>query len=94
MAYLGGKLDQLLTGEHEQIFRFFMLTPKPAKGYMGKALAAMKPQNWLAKPMLLVPLYMDGYGQLRAAPVQNEHKGFTVSQPRDLAREPRPCSGS
>ena len=87
MATLGGKMDQLLTGENEQIFRYFMLTPKPSKGYMGKALSAMKPKNWLSKPMLLVPLYMDGSGQLRAAPVQNRHKGFKVSSPRAFVRK-------
>jgi len=87
MAYLGGKLDQLLTGEHEQIFHYFMLTPKPSKGYMGRALSSMKPKHWLAKPMLLVPLYMDGYGQLRAAPVQNKYSGFKVSQPKEFVRK-------
>ena len=37
-----------------QVFRFFLLVPKPApKGRMGKALRKLSPKNWLNKPMLL-----------------------------------------
>ena len=47
LSRVHAKLDTLLTGAHEQVFRFFILVPRPAKGYMGKALQKMAPRNWL-----------------------------------------------
>ena len=68
-AGLNAKLDTLLTGEHKQVFRFFVLVPQPAKGYTGRVLRRMKPRHWFAKPMLLVPLYRARNGELKRAPV-------------------------
>ena len=44
------KLDALLTGSHEQVFHYFILVPKPYKGYAGRAIDSLKPRNWFAKP--------------------------------------------
>ena len=43
------KLDALLTGSHEQVFHYFILVPKPQKGYLGSALAKLKPRHWCAQ---------------------------------------------
>ena len=40
------KLDALLTGSHEQVFHYFILVPKPQKGYLGRALDKLKPCHW------------------------------------------------
>ena len=79
------KLDALLTGSHEQVFRYFILIPKPHKGYLGRALDSLKPRNWFAKPMLLIPLYRAASGELKRAPVADE--GFEVSKPHDFVRQ-------
>ena len=47
-------LDQVLTKENEQVFSYFMLKPKPAKGRMGRMLSKMKPKQWFSHSMLLV----------------------------------------
>ena len=44
----------MLTSEHEQVFSYFMLKPKPAKGRMGRVLSRMNPKQWFSNPMLLV----------------------------------------
>ena len=71
---LATKLDQLLLKENEQIFTFFMMKPLPAKGRMGKALAMMKPKNWLTHPMLLVPLYKDKSGEKHSSLLSPSHR--------------------
>ena len=83
---LNAKLDTLLTGEHKTVFRFFMLIPAPAKGYMGKAMQAMRPRYWFAKPMLLIPLYRTPKGELKRAPVATREGGFEVLHPRDFVK--------
>ena len=81
------KLDALLTGSHEQVFHYFILVPKPYKGYAGRAIDSLKPRNWFAKPMLLVPLYRDPKsGDLKRAPVNAQHQGFEVPKPLDFVR--------
>ena len=47
-------LHQVLTKENEQVFSYFMLKPKPAKGRMGRVLSKMKPKQWFSHSMLLV----------------------------------------
>ena len=47
-------LHQVLTKENEQVFSYFMLKPKPAKGRMGRMLSKMKPKQWFSHSMLLV----------------------------------------
>ena len=47
-------LHQVLTKENEQVFSYFMLKPKPAKGRMGRMLSRMKPKQWFSHSMLLV----------------------------------------
>ena len=42
------------TKENEQVFSYFMLKPKPAKGRMGRVLSKMKPKQWFSHSMLLV----------------------------------------
>ena len=44
----------MLTKENEQVFSYFMLKPKPAKGRMGRMLSKMKPKQWFSHSMLLV----------------------------------------
>ncbi len=84
------KLDQLLLHEHEQVFSYFMLKPKPEKGRMGRVLARMNPKKWFSKSMLLVPLYKDASGQLQEAPVNTKYGGFKVSEPTAFVkRHPR-----
>ena len=90
MEKLSNKLDQLMLGENEQVFRYFLLVPKPApKGRMGKALRMAKPKSWLGKPMLLVPYYKDKAGALQPAPLLSVAKdagGFEVPKPKDFVK--------
>lgn len=79
------KLDTLLTGSHEQVFRHFILVPKPYKGYMGRAIDKLQPRHWFAKPMLLIPLYQSPSGELKRAPMANE--GFEVAKPHDFVKK-------
>ena len=90
MALVHTKLDALLTGSHEQVFRFFLLVPKPCKGYMGRTIDQLKPRHWFAKPMLLIPLYRAANGELKRAPVSVANGGFEVPKPHDFGRE-HPC---
>ena len=67
-----------------------MMKPLPEKGRMGKALAMMKPKNWLTHPMLLVPLYKDRSGVLKEAPCTGKagkYGGFKMSKPRDFVKK-------
>jgi hypothetical protein len=84
---LEGKLDQLLLHEHEQVFSYFMLKPKPEKGRMGRALSRMNPKKWFSHSMLLVPLYKDAAGQLQEAPVNTKYGGFKVSEPTAFVKK-------
>ena len=84
LALLNSKIDTLLTDAHEQPFRYFLLVPKPTKGWRGKALSRMNPKNWFTKPMLLVPLYRRADGGMTAAPglPGAQFEGFDVNEPR------------
>ena len=84
---LHSKLDTLLTGSHEQVFRFFILVPKPHIGYMDRAIDTMKPRHWFAKPMLLIPLYQAESGELKHAPINAANGGFEVSKPFDFVKK-------
>ena len=91
------KVDKILTGENTMVFRYFLLVPVPqGEGWFGKALAALHPASWFARPMLLVPLCHDDVGGLRAAPVcctsSAPLPGFEVATPRGFVGEyPRLC---
>ena len=87
MALVHAKLDALLTGSHEQVFRHFILVPKPYKGYAGRAIDKLKPRHWFAKPMLLVPLYRAANGELKRAPVSVANGGFEVARPFEFVRK-------
>ena len=85
LGLFNAKLDTLLTGSHKQVFRHFILVPKPYKGYMGRAIDKLKPRLWFAKPMLLIPLYRAPNCELKRAPMANE--GFEVSRPHAFVKK-------
>jgi serine/threonine protein kinase len=87
MAVVHAKLDALLTGSHEQVFHYFVLVPKPYKGYMGRAIDKLRPRHWFAKPMLLIPLYRAANGELKSAPVSLANGGFEVPKPLDFVKK-------
>ena len=94
LSLINNKLDALLTHSHEQVFSYFLLVPKPSKGYAGRTLDKLKPRHWFAKPMLLIPLYrVPSNGELRRAPVRVGRlgvEGFEVGKPLEFVkRHPR-----
>ena len=70
-----------------QVFKYFIMKPLPEKSRTGKALAMLKPKNWLTHPMLLVPMYKNASGCLLEAPVKTKYKGFKVSKPTDFVKK-------
>jgi serine/threonine protein kinase/membrane-associated protease RseP (regulator of RpoE activity) len=87
LGLVHAKLDTLLTGSHEQVFHYFILVPKPYKGYMGRTIDKLQPRLWFAKPMLLIPLYKAASGELRRAPVSAVNEGFEVVKPHEFVRK-------
>ena len=60
------------------------------ESWTSRVLASLNPSHWFSRPMLMVPMYVDAEGGLRAAPVAVTQlaplPGFEVTQ---LAPRPR-----
>lgn len=71
-------------------FRYFLLVPKPLEGGLKRVWAA-KRKVWMSEPMILIPLYLDDYGKLQKAPVNqkalNGNDGFEVTIPSELFKD-------
>ena len=89
LTLIDTKLNQLLTGSHEQIFKYFVLVPKPTKGAMAVMNKWTNPKNWLTKPMLLQPLYLTADRQMFLAPglAKMRVPGFEVAKPREFVQK-------
>ena len=89
LTLIDTKLNQLLTGSNEQVFKYFMLVPKPTKGAMASVKKWTNPKNWLTKPMLLQPLYLTADRQMFLAPglAKMRVPGFEVAKPREFVQK-------
>lgn len=89
LALIDTKLNQLLTGSHEQPFKYFILVPMPTKGALANFKKWCNPKNWLSKPMLLQPLYRATDGRMLIAPglAKMDAPGFEVAQPREFVKK-------
>jgi len=92
---LEGGLLQLLTGENEMRFHYFLLVPKPPTKTDWFSLRLLN-KIWrtvtFTEPMLLIPFYFDEERKhICAAPVKSEklggHPGFTVNEPKAFIKE-------